>query len=423
MEMMKNNNNFKNKNNKNKQKNWSNNKVYNPNSDLKRQHDGDDEPNFNLISEIDEYGIHKSRPKSYIEKEHKKYGYSVNTLTGQPVTSGTSAATNSKKQGVSISKVWRPDGEKWQGPNTQQGKNNTSAPAKKNKPTNGKNNPHKKNENPKFKTGQKPNKPFKPGFKGKNKPNNGGERKANEPAGDALRLNKFLSQQGIASRRKADELIENGQVKINGKKITDLGTKINPSHDRVVVSGEPIANYAEQHIYFLLNKPKDTITTMADEKDRRIVMDLIDEDYRTKVVPVGRLDRDTTGVLLLCNDGELIHRLTHPSYEIPRTYHVVLNDAITKVKMNRIQSGVELEDGIAKISSIEYYNGLKNEVVLTLSEGKNREIRRLFESLGYEVQKLDRMNYAGITTEGLKRGESRQLNKKEISYLKSLVNL
>lgn len=420
--MMKNNNNFKNKNN-NKNKNWSNKKVYNPNSDLKRQHDGDEEPNFNLISEIDEYGIHKSRPKSYIEKEHKKYGYSVNTLTGQPVTTGSAVATNSKKQGVSISKVWRPDGEKWQGgPSTQQGKNQNSG-SKRNKPANGKSQPHTKNENPKFKTGQKPNKPFKPGFKGKNRPNTGSDKSSAEPSGDALRLNKFLSQQGIASRRKADQLIENGQVKINGKKITDLGTKINPSQDRVVVSGEQIANYAEQQVYILLNKPKDTITTMADEKDRRIVMDLIHEDYRTKVVPVGRLDRDTTGVLLLCNDGELIHRLTHPSYEIPRTYHVVLNNTITKVKINKIISGVELEDGIAKISSLEYYNGTKNELVLTLSEGKNREIRRLFEFLGYEVQKLDRMNYAGITVEGLKRGESRQLNKKEISYLKSLVNL
>lgn len=391
-------------------------KVYNPNTDLHRGYDEDNEPNFNLISEIDEYGIHKSRPKSYIEKEHKKYGYSVNTLTGQPVNKHSHESSQKKKQSApTVNKIWRPDGETWQ-PNNNPQSNKQNNHQKKN---------HKSNKptNKKLNTGSKPNKPFKPKFDHKNKPKSTGEHRPSEAKEDALRLNKFLSQQGIASRRKADELIESGKVKINGRKVTDLGTKIDPKKDHILVDGQQVANFAEKLVYFILNKPKDTITTRSDEKDRHTVMDYIDEEFRQKVVPVGRLDRDTTGILLLCNDGDLIHRLTHPSYEIPRTYHAVLDKSLSKADLNRIAAGVELEDGTAAIHSIEYVPNTKDELYLTLSEGKNREIRRLFEFLGYEVLKLDRMSYAGMTCEGLQRGESRSLNKKEISYLKALVKL
>lgn len=405
------------------------------------------EPNFNTKDNIDEYGISKSRSRDYIEREHKKYGYSVDSLTGNQVNN----PQNSGRQPVvTIEKIWRPDANKYQSTlqsiepqkrqqtqkNTQrpgqgqgkfgkvkpsltgssQGKPNSGKPNSGN-PNQGKPNSVKPNRDPNF----KPNPKFAKNRNQPQKPNN--SPKSNPSEQEDVRLNKFLSQQGVVSRRKADLLIEKGKVTINGKKVTELGTKINPGEDRIVVNGEQVANTTEQPIYLLLNKPKDTITTRADEKDRKIVMDLIKEDIRNKIVPVGRLDRDTTGVLLLTNDGELTYRLTHPSYEIPRSYLVTLNESITKQKINKILSGIELEDGLAKITSLEHTPDSKRELILTLQEGKNREVRRIFEALGYEVEKLDRINFGGITSEGLQRGEYRPLSKREIAYLKSLVKL
>lgn len=400
----------------------------------KKNYTEGNEPNFNLKTNIDEYGISTSRSRDYIEKEHKKYGYSVDSLTGNQYAQNQ----NSKQQPVTIEKVWRPDANKWQSTLQQlEPQKNRQNPQKANRPNN--------NQKPGSSTGQgqkfgkvKPTltgkpanqKPFKtnkpkPKFdKTKNRQTGTNQQNNQNPSdSEGVRLNKFLSQQGIVSRRKADLLIEKGRISVNGKKVTELGLKINPSEDKIIVNGEKIANTSEEPIYVLLNKPKDTITTRSDEKDRKIVMDLIAEEMKNKIVPVGRLDRDTTGVLLLTNDGELTHRLTHPSYEIPRSYHVSLNEPITKQKINKILSGVELEDGIAKVTSLEYLSDKKHELILTLQEGKNREIRRLFESIGYEVEKLDRINFAGITSEGLQRGEYRMLSKKEISYLKSLVKL
>lgn len=383
----------------------------------------DDEPNFNLISEIDEYGIRKSKSKKYIENEHRRYGYSVDTLRG-------TATMKQQQQLPNVEKVWRPDSpgsplnqrngngkpDRPKGFKTQQKNRPRPADNGKRRVENGTGNQLVKSaedrhpDNRKKKQNRKP-KPNQ--VKGIQVPATPGE----------IRLNKYLSQKGIASRRKADELIESGLVSVNQMVVRELGARINPEKDSIHVNGVPVSGTPDQHFYLVLNKPKDTITTRSDEKNRSIVMDLIEESLRTRVVPVGRLDRDTTGVLLLSNDGDLIHALTHPSFEIPRTYQVRLNKKVLKKDINRILSGVTIDEELMSVSDAGHIAEDKAEVFLTLKEGKNREIRRIFEFLGYEVEKLDRVNFAGITNEGLARGEYRALTREEISYLKSLVRL
>ena len=237
-----------------------------------------------------------------------------------------------------------------------------------------------------------------------------------------MRLNRFIATAGIASRRKADEMIEKGLVTINGKKVTELGTQVRPYQDLVTVGGDTIS-IRSRFTYLLLNKPKDTITTTSDEKDRKTVMDLVTTHER--VYPVGRLDRHTTGVLLLTNDGELTNRLTHPSYEIIREYHATLDKPLTKTDAAKMaEGGIDIGEG-DHTGPVELSVSDRDakDVIIRLKEGKNREVRRLFEAFGYQVEKLDRTSFAGITHRGMGRAAVRPLTPQEVRKLKKLVGI
>lgn len=234
-----------------------------------------------------------------------------------------------------------------------------------------------------------------------------------------IRLNKFLADSGVASRRKSDELISKGFVTVNGKVVTEMGLKINP-YDKISVSGKPVSNKSKP-VYFLLNKPKDYLTTTDDEQGRKTVLDLIKSPSR--VFPIGRLDRNTTGVLILTNDGELTYRLTHPKYQIQRVYSAGLDKDLKFSDAKKLSEGVELEDGKTAPCEIFINPKDKTQIVITLYEGKNHEVKRMFESLGYNVIKLDRKIFAGISNAGMKRGEYRKLSKPEILLLKKLTGL
>ncbi|MDW8464802.1 MAG: pseudouridine synthase [Chloroherpetonaceae bacterium] len=239
---------------------------------------------------------------------------------------------------------------------------------------------------------------------------------------DALiRLNKFISLCGAASRRKADELIQQGEVIVNGKVVTELGTKINRYKDEVIVAGRRIQE-PKRKLYILLNKPKDTITTNRDERHRRTVLDVLGIDER--VYPVGRLDRNTVGALLLTNDGELANRLMHPSHRIQKEYLATLEQKFQRADLPKLTGGMRLKDTGEKVSPCEAkILGDGSVVWLRLSEGKNRQVHRMFWSLGYEVKKLERIRYAGLSIEGLRRGEWRHLSAAEIAYLRAQCGL
>lgn len=242
----------------------------------------------------------------------------------------------------------------------------------------------------------------------------------NKPVNQGTRLNKVIADAGVASRRAADELIASGRVKVNGRVVAELGTRVT-TNDKVMVDGKLIADPA-RHSYILLNKPKDTITTTSDERGRRTVLDLV--DWRDRIYPVGRLDRHTTGALLLTNDGELANRLMHPSYGVPRLYDVTLDKPLELRHGREISHGVELENGdVTQECELSMEDSDRSRVRIVLREGKNREVRRLFEHFGYEVTRLDRKEYAGLTTRGLARGEWRRLEWKEVQMLKRMVEL
>lgn len=237
-----------------------------------------------------------------------------------------------------------------------------------------------------------------------------------------MRLNKYLSHAGVASRRKADELIKEGKVTVNGVVITEMGYKVLRT-DKVVFEGKSLN--PEKKYYILLNKPKDYITTVSDERNRKTVMDLIRSAYRQmkdhpRLYPVGRLDRNTTGVLLITNDGELAQKLTHPSSQVKKVYHVVLNKKLNKHDFDKIaEGGVVLEDGIAEVDEIAFPNPKNRaEIGVEIHTGKNRFVRRLFEALGYEVERLDRVYFAGLTKKDLPRGRWRFLKEEEVRLLK-----
>lgn len=247
------------------------------------------------------------------------------------------------------------------------------------------------------------------------------ERKNSRIHSETLRLNRFLAMAGIASRRKSEELIRSGVVRLNGKVVTELSTKVDPENDKVTVQGKPIA-LVEKKIYILMNKPKDAITTMSDEKGRTTVMDFLKTKYR--VFPIGRLDRNTTGVLLFTNDGDFANALLHPRYEIEKMYRVTLDKQITDVDLKKLRKGIQLEDGIARGKMVEVIEGSKRKkVLLTICEGRNREVRRMFEALGYDVRQLDRVSFAGLTPLGVPRGKWRFLTQGEIRQLKELIGL
>jgi 23S rRNA pseudouridine2605 synthase len=244
-------------------------------------------------------------------------------------------------------------------------------------------------------------------------------KKSTPEKNDGVRINKYLADAGIGARRAVEEYITAGMVKVNGTIVTDLSTRVQ-LEDFVTVKGEPVTD-RRFLVYFLLNKPKDIITTASDELGRTTVLDLIRSKYR--VFPVGRLDRNTTGALLITNDGDLAYRLTHPKFEIKREYKVGLDRDIDLRDARKISNGVDLEDG--RTGACEVFVEPKDHTVvrLILAEGKNREVRRIFESLGYEVKKLDRKRFATLSTTGLRRGEHRQLTKAEVRELRDLVGL
>ena len=246
------------------------------------------------------------------------------------------------------------------------------------------------------------------------------QRTKREPVQSGVRLNKLIADAGVTSRRGADQLIADGRVKINGRVVAELGTRVMPN-DRVMVDGKLIGD-PERHVYILMNKPKDTITTTSDERGRRTVLDLLNLEER--IYPVGRLDRNTTGVLLLTNDGALANRLMHPRHGIPRLYNVVLDKPIELRDAKKIAQGVELENGDqTQRCEVTVDDRDRAHVRIVLTEGKNREVRRLFEHFGYEVARLDRKEYAGLTTRGLARGEWRKLDRKEVGMLRRMVGL
>lgn len=238
--------------------------------------------------------------------------------------------------------------------------------------------------------------------------------------GEDIRLNKYVAHCGICSRRKADEHIKQGLVKVNGKVIDQPGHRISPK-DEVQFRGEVIKPEVRR-IYVLMNKPKGTITTSNDEKGRKTVMDLIGTDVTERIYPVGRLDRETTGLLVLTNDGDLAKKLSHPSYNVKKIYHVVLDKPVVKKDLQKIREGLTLEDGLAIVDGVDYVkNKGKEEVGIEIHIGKNRIVRRIFEHLGYEVIKLDRMYYGGLTKKDLPRGRYKFLDEKEIIMLKHFV--
>ena len=234
----------------------------------------------------------------------------------------------------------------------------------------------------------------------------------NEP----LRLNKFLANAGICSRREADEFIQAGVVTVNGEVVTELGTKIKRT-DEIKFHDQPVN--LEKKVYVLLNKPKDCVTTSDDPQQRKTVMDLVKNVCPERIYPVGRLDRNTTGVLLLTNDGDLASKLTHPKFLKKKAYHVFLDKNVTAHDMQQIAEGIELEDGEIHADAIEYASDTdKSQVGIEIHSGKNRIVRRIFEHLGYRVVKLDRVQFAGLTKKNLRRGDWRFLTEKEVEMLR-----
>ena len=234
-----------------------------------------------------------------------------------------------------------------------------------------------------------------------------------------LRLNKFIANAGVCSRREADKLIQAGAVTVNGKVVTTLGARVLPN-DKVMFGDQTLS--CERRYYVLLNKPKGFVTTMDDPQDRNTVMALTESACRERIFPVGRLDRNTTGLLLLTNDGELAKKLTHPSHRIRKVYQVQLDKPLAKSDMMTIAEGIELEDGVAEVDAIAYVGEGedKRQIGIEIHTGRNRIVRRIFEKLKYQVVKLDRVAFAGLTKKSIPRGKWRYLSLQEINYLKML---
>jgi len=238
-----------------------------------------------------------------------------------------------------------------------------------------------------------------------------------EQAKAGVRLNKYIAKAGICSRREADELISAGFVQINEKVVTELGTRVMPK-DKVKYKGKEIK--PEKNVYILMNKPKDFITTVDDPRGRKTVMDLVRNACSERVYPVGRLDRMTTGVLLLTNDGDLAKKLTHPNHEVRKIYQVRTAENLSKGDLVKLATGVELEDGEVKADDVAFIDDKFNEIGIEIHSGKNRVIRRMFEAIGHQVVKLDRVYFAGLTKKQLIRGKYRFLSPKEVQNLKML---
>ncbi len=232
---------------------------------------------------------------------------------------------------------------------------------------------------------------------------------------EPIRLNRYIAQSGICSRREADDLIASGEIKVNGKVVTELGSKVHV-RDQVTYKGRKLST--EQLQYVLLNKPKGFITTMSDERDRDTVMKLVEKACTERIYPVGRLDRQTTGLLLFTNDGELAKTLTHPSYQVKKIYQVRLDRPITQPHFEAIVAGITLEDGLAVVDELAIVGEDPRDLGIEIHSGRNRIIRRIFEHFGYGVEKLDRVMFGPLTKKNLGRGKWRHLAPREVSQLK-----
>lgn len=231
-----------------------------------------------------------------------------------------------------------------------------------------------------------------------------------------IRLNRFLANAGVCSRREADDFIQAGVVTVNGQIVSELGSKVLRT-DEVKFNGQPVS--LEKKVYILLNKPKDYVTTSDDPQQRKTVLDLVKNACKERIYPVGRLDRNTTGVLLLTNDGDMASKLTHPRYLKKKIYHVFLDKNMTAYDMQQMRDGLNLEDGDVKVDAVEYADPTdKKQVGVEIHSGKNRIVRRMFESLGYKVTKLDRVQFAGLTKKNLRRGDWRFLTEEEVDRLR-----
>ncbi|MDY0281090.1 MAG: pseudouridine synthase [Salinivirgaceae bacterium] len=252
----------------------------------------------------------------------------------------------------------------------------------------------------------------RPPYKGKGSSDN--------PYSDAkpIRLNRFISNAGVCSRRGADDLILAGEITVNGKVVTELGCKVSYS-DEIIYRGRKLD--AQKKVYLVLNKPKDTLSTFDDPEGRRTVYDIIEDATKERIYSVGRLDRNTTGVLLFTNNGDMAAALTHPSNNIKKLYHVVLNKDVTKDHLNLLLEGFDLEDGRIEADVVSYANDVKNEIGIEIHSGRNRVVRRMFEHLGYEVVRLDRVSFAGLTKKSVPRGTWRLLESNEVNQLHMLI--
>lgn len=253
------------------------------------------------------------------------------------------------------------------------------------------------------------------------KPQRGGKSKKgtqeHEPVSKEIRLNKYIANSGVCSRREADKLIANGDIKVNGTLVTELGFKVKPG-DKVSYKGKRLTR--EKPVYVLLNKPKDFITTTDDPENRRTVMELVKNAGEERIYPVGRLDRNTTGLLLFTNDGELAKKLSHPSGNVKKIYKVELDKSITDEDFFKIEEGLELEDGLAKVDKLAILDNSKAVLGVEIHIGKNRIVRRIFEHLGYDVVKLDRVMFGPLDKLNLQRGKWRFLTEKEVIRLKNM---
>jgi len=237
---------------------------------------------------------------------------------------------------------------------------------------------------------------------------------------DEIRINKYIAHAGFCSRRDADQYIEEGKVKVNGTVVSELGSKVS-KNDEVIVDGQKLS--LEPFVYILLNKSKDTISTTSDEKARKTVLDAVEEATGCRVYPVGRLDRDTMGLLLLTNDGDLAHKLMHPSFKVKKTYEVKTNRVMKDDELEKLVSGVELEDGPAKAKNIKRSYRDPTVIEITVTEGRNHLIKRMISYFGADVVKLKRIRYAVLNDKDLRVGRWRYLRQKEINSLRKMVNL
>ncbi|MFT6939929.1 MAG: 23S rRNA pseudouridine2605 synthase [Cyclobacteriaceae bacterium] len=259
-------------------------------------------------------------------------------------------------------------------------------------------------------------------YEGKPVKNTGKKVKQEEPVdpNEPIRLNRFIANAGICSRREADQLIADGKVKVNGKAVLELGVKVTRS-DKVEYMGKKLS--AEKPVYVLLNKPKDFITTTSDPKNRKTVMNLVAKAGPERIYPVGRLDRQTTGLLLFTNDGDLAKRLMHPSHRIKKIYQVDLDKPITSQDFESILQGLKLDDGVATVDQLAILDGDNSKLGIEIHIGRNRIVRRIFEHLGYTVERLDRVMIGGLTKKDLPRGNFRHLKPREVQNLKNTVQI